>query len=137
MDERGKWEKDLGRTPAQGKSGSARATEIVNLATSLRLRENQVSAKFNYGDTVADAATVIGWNRKTALARWREGSGFAHGRYWPVLHLTTPESAERMRGGCGMALAFAEDHHQELARLATGLLERAVDDYAVSAAPEG
>lgn len=136
MEERGKWERDLGEPPAGGRSGAARATQIIKLAGWLGLRERQVAASFNLGDTVAEAGTLIGWDRKTAFARWREGSAFAHGRFWPMLHLTTPEAAERIRGGFGVLMGLAEDRHQELAQLATGLLERAVDDYTAAAAPD-
>lgn len=136
MDERGKWERNLGEPPAGVRSGAARATQIIKLAGSLGLREKQVAASFNLGDTVADAGTLIGWDRKTAFARWREGSAFAHGRFWPLMRLTTPDGGEQIPGGLGMVLGFDESRHWELARLATGLLERAVDDYAAAAAPK-
>lgn len=136
MTERGKWEDDTGYkiTSSRAKHGKARAVQMVEIAKSLGLRPNQVSAQLNYGDVVAEAGEVVGWDRKLARARWRESSGFAHGRTWPLLRLSEFEAAERIRGGVALTVTLAEDHHRELARLATDLVERAIDDYARAAA---
>jgi hypothetical protein len=135
MDERGKWERELGDPLPDGRPGAERAKQTLKVAASLGLRQSQVASKFVLGETVANAGTVIGWERKKAFARWREGSAFAHGRFWPLMSLTTPEGGEQIPGGLGIVLAFDERRHRELALLATGLLERAENDYAEAAAP--
>jgi hypothetical protein len=135
--ERGTWERDVGDVivpPA--KSGGARVSEIVAVAKSLDLRPTQVSTRLSYADIVADAGEVVGWKRGIATARWRESSGFAHGRYWPLMRLGRPQAAERIRGGFTAALGLGEEHHREVAALATALLERALTDWAKAAAPE-
>ena len=134
--ERGKWERDVNDVVvAPAKSASARAVEIVAVAKSLNLRETQVVGPLNYADVVAHAGEVIGLERALARARWRESSGFAHGRFWPWMRLGSPHSAEVIRGGYAVAVGLAEEHHREVAALATDLLERALMDWAKAAAP--
>ena len=133
--ERQKWEDEIGHVPvAPAKSGRVRAAEVITVARSLGLRGNQVAPRLGYADIVAHAGEAVGWKRGVAAGRWRESSGFAHGRYWPLMHLSHPMSAERIRGGFTVALTLGEEHHQELARLAAALLERAITDYAKAAA---
>lgn len=135
--ERGKWERavrDVVAAPA--KAAGARASEIVAVAKSLGLRPAQVVAPFNYSDAVAHAGQAVGWKRETATARWRESAAFAHGRYWPVMRLGSPLSAERIRGGYTIAFGLNEEHHRELATLVTAVVEQALMDFAKAAAGE-
>jgi hypothetical protein len=134
--ERGKWKRDVDDdVVAPAKSAGARAGEIVAVAKSLDLRETQVVGPLNYADVVSHAGEAIGLKRALARARWRESSGFAHGRYWPLMRLGIPQSAERIRGGFTAALGLSEEHHRKVAELATALLARALMDYATAAAP--
>lgn len=135
--ERQKWEDDTGRTPpTSGKSGRERAAEVVVLAKRLGIKPTQVTTSLSYADTVSAAADVVGWDRKEARARWRESSGFAHGRTWPQLSLTSPRDAEQIRGGYGVALTLDEARLEPLARLTHDLLNGALLRYAeLSAAP--
>ena len=102
------------------------------MAKATGLRIVQVVARFAHGEVVADAGKVTGWPRKEAFARWRECSGFAHGRFWPQLSLSEPDRARRSRGGYTLRMTMAEDDHRKAAELAHALLRRAVDAYAAA-----
>ncbi len=128
--ERQKWEEDRGvKSVAPVRSGRQRAAHIVSLARQHGLRENQVTASFSYGDSVAAAGKTVGWQRADATARWREAAAFAHGRTWPILQLSSPTGAELIRGGYGISMTVNEDHLAELARLANDVLYFAIDEY--------
>jgi hypothetical protein len=137
--ERQKWEDDTGQTPpTRGKSGSARAAEVVALASNLGIKPTQVATPLAYSDVVAAGAATVGWDRTESRARWREASAFAHGRTWPLLTLTSPTSAEAIRGGVGVSLTLNEARLEPLARLASDLLNGALLRYAELAdAPDG
>jgi hypothetical protein len=130
--ERAKWEKDRRFTPVPpAKSGNDRAAAVRGLAKdkTLGLRSQQISQQLSLSDTVADAGKYAGWKREEARARWREASGFAHGRTWPLLSLTSPVGAEVIRGGVGLALTVDEKRLGELARLTTDIWQAAIDEY--------
>lgn len=110
---------------------------MLAIAKSLNLRQSYVAARLDYANIVADAGKIVGWERAVAMARWRESSGFAHGRQWAAVRLCAPQSAQRIRGGVIVAVGLAEEHHRKVAALATALLERALTDWAKAAAPEG
>lgn len=136
MHERSKWENDTGDFPTPpGKPATARMAEIDRLATSLILRPQQVAATLRYSTTVRDAGTAIGMSGAEALARWRECSGFAHGRTWPKMKLSQPVSAARMRdpNWVMLALTLDETYLKPVADLATQLLNKALSDYAEAA----
>jgi hypothetical protein len=135
MTERSLWEADTELeivAPARG--GKARAAELMEIGQELDLRATQISPRLSYADVVAEAGRLAAWKREVARARWRESSGFAHGRTWPVLQLSKPNAAELIRGGYSFAVTLAENRHRELAKLATALFLRALDDYADAAA---
>lgn len=135
--QRQKWEDDTKRTPPEGgKSGAARANEVLALATGLGIRPTQVTTQLNYADAVADAGAVIGWSRTEARARWREASGFAHGRTWPLLTLANPSDAQVIRGGVGVHLTLDENRLRPLAELTHDLLHWALVRYSELARPE-
>jgi hypothetical protein len=102
----------------------------VEIADGLGIKPvSRVTARMKYGESVAAAAEVSGWGRHQARARWREASGFAHGRTWPMLRLTSPTNAEVIRGGYGLTLALDEQRLSELARLSLDVLGTAIDWY--------
>jgi hypothetical protein len=64
MTERAKWEADTGHVVnPPGKDGRTRAGEIVQIAKTLSLRENQVVTPLSYSDAVAHAGEAAGWPR--------------------------------------------------------------------------
>jgi hypothetical protein len=132
--ERGKWEADTGKVvAASAVGGGGMAREMLKLATSLGLDPRPVT-NFYYSQVVADAAEATGlWDRRTATARWREASAFAHGRSWPLLNLSEPTAAERIRGGYNVRMTLDEVKLAEVARLASDVLEAALDGYATLA----
>ncbi|MEU7832868.1 hypothetical protein [Nonomuraea sp. NPDC049129] len=135
--ERGKWEDDLGFVPqSPALNGRARAAQLITIANNLGLRPQALNTKFTYSDAVAYAAEAVSMPRGTGRARWRETSAFAHGRTWPLLRLSEPESAERIRGGYILTLTLSENDLKPAAEFATALLERALMDYAAAAGGE-
>lgn len=128
--ERQKWEMDTGvQVVAPAQKGRDRAAAIISTARRLRLNESFVAAKLNYGDSVASAGEAAGWSRAEARARWREASAFAHGRTWPMIRLSSPVGADRIRGGFGLVMALDEARLSEVVRLATDVLLCAIDRY--------
>ncbi len=126
--ERQKWERDTGLKPvAPAKSSHERIGDVHKLAKRLGLRPNQVATRLSYSQAVADAAATVGWSRADATARWREAAAFAHGRSWPLFHLTTAEDAEIIRGGVGLRLTLNETRLGALAGLTLDILNGAVD----------
>lgn len=133
--ERQKWEDDTATpVPPGGKSGRDRAEDVRTLAKQLGIKPTTVATSLSHADTVAAAGAAAGWSRHDARARWREASGFAHGRFWPMLKLTTPRGAEPIPGGFGVA--FVGDHTRlaELARLTHDVLDTGLRRYAERAA---
>ncbi|TMR97556.1 hypothetical protein [Nonomuraea basaltis] len=138
MDDRGKWEEDTGYliTPP-AKSGKIRAAEIVSHANSMGLRGDQVATKLYYSGLIERAAEIIGLDTKSIRAHWRASSGFAHGRSWASIRLSSPSSARRMRDGYEFSMTLNEDEHRKLAEATTAFLTRALDDYAKAAQEAG
>ncbi|MDF5756633.1 hypothetical protein [Spongiactinospora sp. TRM90649] len=134
MEDRGKWEDDISFvvTPP-AKRGATRAGEIVSHATSMKLRANQVATRLNYSDLVVHAAEIIGLNKNVIRAHWRASSGFAHGRSWTSIRLSSADSARRTRDGVEFSMSLAEAEHRKLAEATTAFLARALDDYAAAA----
>ena len=128
--ERGRWEDDIGRTPTgNAKSGSVRATQMVEIAKRLGLRPNQVTTSFGHADAVMESARFVGLDAKAARARWREASAFAHGRTWQILARSSLERAVRIDGGYEIAFTFDEDSHRELVVLTHDVFLGALNQY--------
>jgi len=138
MEERDKWEKETGYSPTgRARTGRQRMTQIEGIAVDLGLRPAQINTRFNYSDVVEAAGRTIGLAPGIARARWREASGFAHGRVWPMLRLTTPEGAERSGDGAvNLALTFDENRLRDAAGLVMKVLNEAVLRYAEAARTE-
>jgi hypothetical protein len=135
MTERAKWEADTGHVVnPPGKDGRTRAGEIVQIAKTLSLRENQVVTPLSYSDAVAHAGEAAGWPRPKARALWRECSGFAHGRGWPLGHRATFDHVIPVRGGHSIGFMLAEEHHEKGAELTYAVLTRALSGYASASA---
>jgi len=137
MLERGSWETDTGAPAPEGeaRTGRQRAEQVAKLARSLGLKESSVAVRVNYAEVIGKAGASVGHATGEARARWRECSGFAHGRTWPLLRRSTPEAAEPAPGGYTLAVTFAEEYHRAAARLTTDLLAAALDTFAAAAAP--
>jgi hypothetical protein len=136
MRERSNWEKDTDFVPTPpGQKATDRIKQIDEIANRLGLRAQQVSEKLYYSHTVRDAGQAAGMSGREALARWRECSGFAHGRTWSSMRLSQPLAATRLRDrdGVMVALALNEKYLEGVAGLATTLLNRALSDYADAA----
>jgi hypothetical protein len=132
--ERQKWEDDTHR-PVTGRSGKEWQGVVESLATGFGLKATQVTTALNYADAVGDAGLAVGHTRLDARARWREASGFAHGKFWPQLMLTSPRDAEVIPGGLGMALTLHEERLRPVAELTHDILEGALTRYAELSAP--
>ncbi|MFG1946144.1 hypothetical protein [Nonomuraea sp. NPDC048826] len=136
MKERSKWEKDAGVVPPPpGKKATERMKDIEEIAKRLGLRPQQVVQDLHYSTTVRDAGQAVGLSGTEALVRWRECSGFAHGRTWASVKLSQPVSATRLRDrdGVMVALTLSETDLERVASLATILLNKALSDYAEAA----
>lgn len=135
MTERGTWEDDIGHVAQPpAKHGKDRAKAIVDIAKRLELRPNQVTARLSHADCVANAGDAVGWPRKHARALWRECSGFAHGRTWPLGFRSSVSDVTRIRSGFSAGFGLAEEHHEKVARLTYAVLERALREYADASA---
>lgn len=132
MHERATWESKTGGRPPRStaRSGLDRAAAIRSIGEHAGLRPTQIATRLNYADVVGDSAAHIGRRREAGEALWRECSGFAHGRTWPLLTRSTPAAVNKTRDGFELALTFAEEHHREAAALTTALLESALDTFA-------
>lgn len=131
------WEDDTGKVPPpRGKSGRERAKEVLAVATDLGVKPTQVTTSLSYADTVGHAASVVGWSRSEARARWREASAFAHGRSWPLISLTSPTGVEVIQGGYALALTLDEARLRPLSDLTYDLLNHSLLRYAELAAPQ-
>ncbi|MCP2350602.1 hypothetical protein [Nonomuraea roseoviolacea] len=136
MHERSNWEKDTGFVPTPpGKKATDRMKQIDEIVQRLGLRPQQVAQKLYYSHTVRDAGEAAGMPGAAARARWRECSGFAHGRNWSSMRLSQPIAATRLRDrdGAMVALTLNETHLEGVADLATTLLNKALSDYADAA----
>lgn len=125
--ERRKWERDHGSD--QGvKAVETKLGRIAERADRLDVRLS--SASVGYGELVYNAAALAGHQEPSvARAHWRVASGFAHGRLWPALHLSTPESARPIVGGLATAFTLDESKFQEIAEV-TGLIgQLAIDRF--------
>ena len=96
----------------------------------------KVVTPLNHGDVVGAAGAVAGWKHKIAMARWREASAFAHGRTWPMLKFAESTNAELIRGGFALRMVLDEKHLEPLTRLTHDVLQRALVDYSLLAAPK-
>ncbi|MGI5451416.1 hypothetical protein ACQEVM_37790 [Streptomyces sp. CA-243310] len=111
-----------------GKTGRERVQEIEALALSLGIAHPR--AKPQAGKVIEEAAEGAGLAPKKATAVWNAASGFAHGRYWPNLRVSTPIDA--LRGGPDhylMALVINEDEHRPLARYTHDFLKHVQNRY--------
>jgi hypothetical protein len=138
MGERGKWEADISRRPPrrQARSAVERGTQIRELAQARGLSLKQINVHLSYADVVAEAGESVGRDRGRSTALWRECSGFAHGRTWPLLTRSSPSGVEEIPDGFALAMTFAEEFHREATELATAIFAAALDRYAAAAAAD-
>jgi hypothetical protein len=125
--ERANWEKDrghaAGRAAAEKKRGRVEAIAAANRVT-------LPSRWVGYGTLVYRAAVLIGHNHpEHARALWRVASGYAHGRFWPNLQTSTPESARPISGGLTVEMSLDESKYSEIADLTHKVATLAIDRF--------
>jgi len=98
------------------KSGADRREEILQRGDSIGIPRTSLPA-VKAGGILEAAATAAGLDPRAVRASWRVGSGFAHGRFWPLLRAGQPRAAHPTAGG--FLVGFVLDDTQ-LARLADG-----------------
>lgn len=127
-DQRERWAKDHNKYGIQKVSHSESLnrieTAIVALASAKKV------PNFNYADAVSDAGKSVGYKEEFARARWREASGFAHGRTWASLNLSQPrDDATLIKGGVRFTIEFKEESHKPVAELTTRVFGKALIMY--------
>ncbi|MFF7154350.1 hypothetical protein [Streptomyces sp. NPDC008139] len=120
---------DTGKLPRPvppGKSGYERRAEIQQLAQRLGLPK---IPKPTTNETVKAGARGADIDPDQALAAWQVASGFAHGRYWPVMRASEPRAARHMEGGYMVAFVIDDQQIEPVATLCLNLLNQVVDRY--------
>ncbi|MFJ8746013.1 hypothetical protein ACIRL2_42490 [Embleya sp. NPDC127516] len=118
MHNRGQYEDDTGHTPTgpNARTGTQRRDEIHALATTLGLSP---LPRPEVRKIIESAASETGLDPAAVRAAWRVGSGFAHGRHWPLVRVGAPVGAIANNNGHMVALVLDEEH---LANLTTPVL---------------
>ncbi|MCW8103011.1 hypothetical protein [Streptomyces tauricus] len=112
MRNRAQHEHDTGHVPdPQGASGTERRQEIRDLATTLGL---PALAAPKTGLILEQAAPAAGLDPVALRASWRAASGFAHGRYWAHLRISTPRDAAETDDGYLLKMVLDENEHRKL-----------------------
>ena len=128
MRNRGQHENDTEFVPkAPGKTGSERRQEVRQVAARLSLP--QLTAP-KAGDIIKVAARAATLDPTETLASWRVASGFAHGRYWPLLRASDPRAATPNQYGHLIALVMADEQVKPLSDACLTLLNFVADRYA-------
>jgi hypothetical protein len=125
FDQRKKWSAEIDRVDTPTSPAKIRA-----VAKALGIEESAVTSNLNQVDIVGDSAILAGLERKPAIARWRECSGFAHGRLWPQPAPSQATGAAPIVGGAELRVQLNESHYLLAADLASRLLHHGIDLYA-------
>ncbi|MGW4493556.1 hypothetical protein [Streptomyces sp. NPDC004376] len=134
MRNRAQHEEDTSHIPEPGgKTGRERVQEIDDLAISLGISD--VRAKPAAGMLIGEAAAGADLEPQQVTAAWRAASGFAHGRYWPNLRMSTPRDATQDGPDRYLvALVIDEQQHRPLTHYTYTLLQHVQTRYMARAA---
>lgn len=127
LDERRKWENEIGRVPPPpAKSGKDREKDVIELGVSMGWSEAQIKRRPTIVGMIEDASKRASFPAGEPKAAWRAASGFAHGRLWPNLGASEATAVALLEGGAWVKTTIDERKLDELAKWCDRFLERAI-----------
>lgn len=132
---RAQHEVDTSHAPEpQGKTGAERQKEVKQLAQDLSLPK---LTKPEATSIIKEAAASAGLKPISTQALWRVASGFAHGRFWPILRASEVRATMPMADGAHLLNVVVDDEQlKKMAEACQILLEHTASRYkARSSAP--
>lgn len=128
--ERGNYDQLIQWQPTgNGKSAADRREDVKTLAKSLGLSVEDIFGRWSIGKIIRTAATETDLDANAMEASWRVGSGFAHGRMWPIIRASEATQAAPIPGGALVGLVMDDDKLRELADHCLALLNAALKRY--------
>jgi hypothetical protein len=128
FEQRRLWEQDVRWKPSyQGKTAEQRLATVLKVSRRLGIPDTQITTPLNYCQAVEHAGKAVGRKAQVARARWREASGFAHGRFWTMMRLSELRPTTATVDDVTMQSTLDENRLNELAVLTTQIVHGCMD----------